>query len=130
MKIPIVKATTDIPTGIPVTVRPESAGMEWGAVQGLGQQVQGLVLQISEEERKIRDRLQAGQDEITSVRKKSDFSFWSQGTDKELDETPEIQPWDRQAVYLARANEKKKELLSDITDKFLRQKLEANWIEI
>ena len=125
MKIPIVIAQQEAPSQIPVTVRPGTAGMEWGAAGELGQDFQRLALQISAEERQIREKFEAGQNQITLVRKLGDMSFFNQEEDKGLDATPEIQPLDRQRVFLERAKIKKEELLKDVTDKFLRQKLEA-----
>ena len=56
MKIPIVTATEQAPTSIPVTVRPGTAGMEYAALGELGGDVATVALQVSEEDRRWREK--------------------------------------------------------------------------
>lgn len=121
MKIPIVTAQTDIPSTIPGTA---SAGMEYEALGNLGGQFQKLALQISDEEGKIRAKFKEANNLLTLNAKVSDILNFTQKVDKELDETPGIDPMDRQKVYLERANAQRDELLKDIPDDLLRKRAE------
>ena len=123
MKIPVITATEEAPRSIPVTVRPEYAGMVEEALGGASRNLQNLLIQVSNEDRKIRERFEEADNLITLNSKVSEFADFNQKVDQELD-TSDINPMDRQTVFMARANVKKQELIATIPNELLRKRAE------
>lgn len=121
MKIPIITAQTNIPSSIPGTA---SAGMEYEALGNFGGELQRLAVKISSEQAEVRKKFDEANNLLTLNSKVNDVLNYTQQLDKQLDEDPNVNPLDRQAVYLDRVNKKKAELLSDIPDELLRKRAE------
>jgi len=124
MRIPIIRAGAEIPSRIPVTVRPEAAGMVEEALGAASQDVQHLLVQISNQDAEIRKRYQEADSLLTINAKKGDLAFYNQEIDKTLDEDTTSDPLNRLSTFMALSNKKKQELLKDIPDNLLRKRAE------
>lgn len=111
MKIPIITATEQLPTSIPVTVRPEFAGMVPRALGEVGQEIQGLAFHVAKEDSNLRARLKEADDILKINDAVNEFSLWHQKTSQDMNEQ-NIPPLKRQEVYATAAIAKRNELLN------------------